>query len=77
MSWKNILASKYNLNDIVMAHSDSKVWDSAVLEWKIIDCEEDEEVVSTCVCGKENIKYLFTICNTVNDEILPFVSRLV
>ena len=32
-------------------------------EMEIGDCEEDEEHASECVCGKENLRYLFTIRN--------------
>ena len=34
-----------------------------MLEWDIVDCEEDDELESSCICGKENLRYLFTIKN--------------
>ena len=34
---------------------------SAVAEWDIIDCEEDERLESSCICGKEDLRFLFTI----------------
>ncbi len=40
------------------------------MEWEIIDCEEDESCSEMCICGKENIKYLYTIKNIYNANIL-------
>ncbi len=36
----------------------------------IIDCEEDEDASSDCICGKEHLKYLFTIRNKVTQKVL-------
>lgn len=47
-----------NLIKTVIDASDASIWDNAVLEWDIIDCEEDGACSSQCICGKENIKYL-------------------
>jgi len=61
----------YNtLTEEVVELSDSKSWDYAVLEWEIFDCEEDEDLMSSCICGKENLRYLFTIRNTRNGNLL-------
>ena len=46
-----------NLLKVVLDNSYSKNWVEAVTECEVIDCEEDEEVQSACICGKENIKY--------------------
>lgn len=53
---------------IEMSNSDS--WESAVLEWNVVDVKEDETSNSSCICGKEGIRYLFTIKNRVNGNIL-------
>lgn len=45
-------------------------WDTAVTEWEIADCEEDDTLSESCVCGKEHLYYLFTIENTVNGNTL-------
>ncbi|GGA82368.1 hypothetical protein [Staphylococcus muscae] len=50
--------------------SESNAWNDAVQEWEIYDVEEDEHNSSSCICGKENIRYLFTIKNMKNDKIL-------
>lgn len=50
--------------------SESKIWERAVLEWEVYDCEEDPYLCSTCVCGKENLRYLFTIRNRYNGNFL-------
>ena len=52
-----------NLICKVIYKSESNNWDNAVMEWEIIDCEEDEKCSEICICGKENIKYLYTIKN--------------
>ncbi len=59
-----------NLIMEVINHSESNDWDTAVLEWEIYDCEEDRSCKSKCICGKENIKYLYTIKNKYNKNIL-------
>lgn len=54
--YKNLLMKVVNC-------SESDNWQDAVAEWDIEDCEEDLSCSSECVCGKENIKYLYTIRN--------------
>jgi len=54
----------------VLDNSQSNTWDAAVLEWEINDCEEDESLESSCICGKENLRYLFTISNKYNGRTL-------
>lgn len=41
-----------------------------MLEWDIIDCEEDDELESSCICGKENLRYLFAIENCITRKVL-------
>jgi hypothetical protein len=47
-----------NLVMTVIDNSAGKTWNDAVQEWEIYDCEEDESASSSCICGKENIRYL-------------------
>lgn len=54
----------------VIDSSDSKDWNNAVLEWELIDTEEDEYAESECICGKESIRYLHKIQNLINGNIL-------
>ena len=54
----------------ILDGSESNTWDCVVNEWEIIDCEEDVEAKSTCICGKENIRYLFSIQNIHNKKII-------
>lgn len=58
------------LNDKVLELSNSKQWDLAVVEWYIYDCKEDDDQETSCVCGKENLRYLFTIVNSENGNTL-------
>lgn len=59
-----------NLIMTVINASESNGWLDAVEEWEIYDCEEDEDCCSRCICGKENIRYLYTIRNIYNGEML-------
>lgn len=59
-----------NLVMTVINCSESDNWQDAVLEWDIEDCEEDLSCSSECICGKENIKYLYTIRNRYNGKML-------
>ncbi|MBK5458797.1 hypothetical protein [Peribacillus sp. TH27] len=59
-----------NLIKTVIEKSVSKSWNTAVLEWEIDDVIEDEDNESSCICGKENIRYLFTIKNINNQNTL-------
>lgn len=59
-----------NLIMRIIQNSESSIWEDAVKEWEITDCEEDDSASEICICGKENIKYLFTIRNTINGNML-------
>ncbi len=66
------MASAYvkNLIQTVITASNGNTWDVAVNEWEILDCEEDDFLSESCICGKENLRYLYTIRNTLNGNIL-------
>lgn len=67
-----------NLIKEVLDNSESKNWIDAVKEWEIIDCEEDENCSTYCICGKEGLRYLFTIKNTMNNnELYPIGSSCI
>lgn len=59
-----------NLIMTVIDKSESDYWEDAVTEWEIDDCEEDECCSGECICGKENLKYLYTIRNNINGNVL-------
>lgn len=50
-----------NLIARVIDNSISDNWEDAVQEWDILDCVEDHSRSESCICGKENLYYLFTI----------------
>ena len=54
----------------VLELSVSENWETAVKEWEIIDCDEDEDRAESCICGKEELYYLFKIRNTKNGNVL-------
>lgn len=69
---------KENLINQVIEASESKDWESAVTEWEIEDCEEDPKHESCCLCGKEDLRFLFTIQNRINgNELYPIGSRCI
>lgn len=59
-----------NLIVRVINASEADTWENAVQEWEIVDCEEDEDLSESCVCGKEELRYLFTIRNVYNGNLL-------
>lgn len=62
----------------VMDNSESKYWDDAVTEWEIVDVEEDKRLKGSCICGKEHLRYLFTIKNQLNgNELYPIGSSCI
>lgn len=63
-----------NLIKQVLESSGYDTWKSAVTEWEIDDVEEDENQIKSCICGKENLRYLYTIRNKLNDN-LPYPIR--
>jgi hypothetical protein len=40
------------------------------MEWDVVDCVEDKTLRSSCVCGKENLRYLFAISNRLTRKTL-------
>lgn len=62
----------------VMDNSESEYWEDAVTEWEIVDVEEDERLEESCICGKEHLRYLFTIKNQLNGhELYPIGSSCI
>lgn len=62
------------LKERVLELSESSIWEIAVTEWEISNCEEDENCSSQCVCGQTNLKYLFTIHNFKNNNELYYIG---
>ncbi len=65
MPRKNSAYTK-NLIEPIVEASVSDRWETAVLEWDICNCEEDESAETNCMCGHEGIRYLFYIRNRIN-----------
>lgn len=72
------MSSSYHrnlLSKVMKLSEDRSSWENAVREWEIFDHEEDETATSSCVCGKEGLRYLFTIKNDINgNKIFPIGS---
>lgn len=67
-----------NLILTVIKSSEATTWEDAVLEWEIVDCEEGSNCASRCICGKENIKYLYRIRNKYNkSQLFPIGSSCI
>ena len=58
------------LMQAVLEKSEATDWESAIGEWEIDDVEEDKSLEESCVCGKERLRYLFTIRNDINGNYL-------
>lgn len=53
-------------------------WDDSVIEWTIIDLEEDPKGQGVCVCGHPNLVQMFTIRNLRNgNELYPIGNECV
>lgn len=59
-----------NLIGTVIGLSVADDWEGARREWEIVGCEVDETHSATCVCGKEGLRYVYTIVNTETGETL-------
>ena len=69
--------SKYTENLIltVIDHSQANNWEDAVKEWRVEPYGESNNGEATCVCGKEDLVYLFKITNIENgNELFPIGS---
>lgn len=69
------MESNFNiLKTQVINLSESTTWESAVKEWVLDEWDEDNKSKSECVCGKRNIRYLFTIRNIHNNNELGWIG---
>ena len=59
-----------NLIGTVIGLSVADNWEGARREWEIVGCEIDETHSATCVCGKEGLRYVYTVANTETGETL-------
>jgi len=67
-----------NLTSKVIAHSDSNTWDEAVKEWSVVGFDIDPNSHGACVCGQNNLYYLYTIRNHENgNELSPIGSSCI
>jgi hypothetical protein len=66
------------LKHIVVERSVADEWALAVGEWEFYDVIEDFSASSTCVCGNEGLRYLFTIRNGNNNrKLFPIGSTCI
>lgn len=67
-----------NLKREVESRSVAHHFSRAVLEWDVVELEENPQQDGACVCGQQNLKLMFTIHNRVNDaDIYPIGSQCV
>jgi hypothetical protein len=63
------------LMNCILEYSKSSITEIAITEWYIIKHYVDEET-TTCLCGKEGCKYVYTIKNFYNNnELFPIGSE--
>lgn len=66
------------LVQVVLSSSVSRNWDIAVLEWRVVDIDEDPLGQGVCVCGHPELLHLFTIENEHNGlQLHPIGSSCV
>lgn len=67
------------LKTIVMAASENKVnWFYAKDEYDVIGYCEDEDCSGVCTCGKRGLRYLYTIQNRYNKNVIyPLGSKCI
>lgn len=58
------------LKAAVLAASESRTWQGAVLEWSMAGLQEDPTESGICVCGQQGLVKLFTITNAKNGGVL-------
>ncbi len=67
---------KMNFLHPIICSSESNEWKSAAQEWEVMYYGEVEG--TTCICGKEEIKYVSGILNRLNgNELYPIGSRCI
>lgn len=59
-----------NFVSVILENSESKDWDEAKTEWDITNVYEDESLSESCICGKENLRYVYTITNRISGKSL-------
>jgi len=72
--------SKYQkkLIETVINKSLGNTWEEAVHEWDIVDCAEDSSLSRSCICRKEQIKYLYRLHNRkTNQWLFPIGSSCI
>lgn len=68
----------YLLREVVIKYSENEIWEEAVKEWDITDCIEEENQAGWCICGKEQIRYQFTVKNRYNGiSLYPIGSHCI
>lgn len=66
------------LEKAILEKSESTNWYDAVSEWALLTVEEDTHLQSTCICGKKNLRYLYTLKNIYNGNLLcPIGSKCI
>ena len=60
----------YRLVQEVIDNSVGNTWEDAVHEWDVTNMHTDTSATGQCVCGKENLVYLYEIRNRNNGNIL-------
>lgn len=54
----------------VIELSEADDWEHARREWEVTSCYDDPDHAKTCVCGKEGLRYQYTITNVENGNTL-------
>ncbi len=62
----------------VLKRSRAADWHLAVMEWRFLSVGEDLTLQTSCVCGQEGLRYLFTIGNDITgSRLFPIGSKCI
>ncbi|GAP05070.1 hypothetical protein [Fructobacillus tropaeoli] len=62
----------------VIENSEASNWDEAVKEWSVVGFDTARNADGECVCGQDNLYYLYTIRNDKNgNELSPIGSSCI
>ena len=62
----------------VLKYSHARGWHQAVMEWYVCSVGEDPTLQTSCVCGQEGLRWLYTIENRITgSRLYPIGSKCI
>lgn len=63
------------LKKVIVDNSVADDFYGAVPEWSVVAVEEDPASQGECVCGQQNLRYMYTIHNNLTQQPLSFIGN--